>query len=1323
MGDDESDISENPVDRILEESGLTVSVVQDWLAPMKLSLPEAPPSRRMKGKLEFEEKQFELRQRIEELRKQPFQPEWQETKDRSLSMATMLMTQGKLGEAKELLDSLAQRVLTSPPSVDPPVLPEDEQDAPLPPRMKAKVEFEEKQFALRQRIEGLRKQAFLPEWDEMKEKSLSDAALLVASGKFDEATKFIDELTLKVAPSAPLVDIPILPKDDPIGEEKDAKPLPSDPLDAINKVLTTARAAQETIRLGTMKLLVIQGEYLDAQRKRAEKTNPSEEFNSLTEEMSRALEEFKLVNVRCGSALAELKRQEQLRDMIAVDQPNTSSAAVKLHGAAKIELAKRVQKAEEACAMGADTELKLAKAFREGGQFTAREGVKLYEPENFELPSVLRDLMAKIKLTTGHYRGAKRPLTSALLQLNEWLALAGKGRPLPETAAGQITVFESEAGNASKDFGKWNAAINNPWKSARNQAKPLKKEDHLETLEVFWRAEKLYDEFSSAFGEADEEAKSVMFTVGLLKAASAPPTASPSEANDELTRRLEEVNKRREIVNDPIGRLITAKDKLAEKKKVLAKIDASQVSVLESALTDLNQVIEKAQANLLALQRAMQEVNMVGGLIKTRYSVKGIDKKKVERLKKATTHLGSAISPALKEGEKTVGALIALRDEIMRKSAALGKAASVEDTVRLQGVLKDLPPLPGKDALFPAKGVSKWKAETAKGGDQKSTKLFADVTKAWELAEKTTDSKSLDALDRAAAIFLQEFESSKTDVVEVNEKRAEKCREAQRLVRKMRLTLERDSLPEPPWTEAHATTAKKIEAGTLLENGTPAKAPSAKGESDSFFINNSDGKPAFIFKPKQGENVKTDLGGREGEGVVREVLTSKFNDQMKEMIGVDFGVSPTGVARLESDSFANGEKSSEKSRVGALQQAIPNEGSLLDKLAEDPGFAKSIKTEDVQKVALMDFLTLQGDRNAGNLLVQDVGGEKRLVPIDGGFAFPSTELFGVASAGMCGGRMDVDAPAPTSEEEREKAKGGLEGKNALMLLPQSEEKFSEEMLKSIAALDPGALARGLKKSSGEISDTAPEVGGLVTDENIENVRRSAVFIKKAAPLFTVAELAEIYATDFKRILAAPVKQLDKEITAVIALGRKRADFNKSVNVDEEEYKKLGGDGEIVKLGWEPKLDRMLRLNLKRKIGILKKGEKAPPPKDEEAKQKPPADEKALEREYKTLGGDKELLKVIKRPDGNSSPKLNVESKLIAKLGRLRNWKKFGDYGGDSAYRKLIALYRANQYTPFDQLPKNLQAAVATFAASTWDPDTFILASKVEAFIDFNKFKK
>ena len=69
-----------------------------------------------------------------------------------------------------------------------------------------------------------------------------------------------------------------------------------------------------------------------------------------------------------------------------------------------------------------------------------------------------------------------------------------------------------------------------------------------------------------------------------------------------------------------------------------------------------------------------------------------------------------------------------------------------------------------------------------------------------------------------------------------------------------------------------------------------SKPPKGKGESDSFFIYGPDGKPSAIFKPKEGENVKD---GLPGGGAAREILTSKFNDLIKNSTGLDFGVAPT----------------------------------------------------------------------------------------------------------------------------------------------------------------------------------------------------------------------------------------------------------------------------------------------------------------------------------------------------------------------------------------------------------------------------------------------
>ena len=635
-----------------------------------------------------------------------------------------------------------------------------------------------------------------------------------------EAPHDQEEADLPPPPSVPLPPVP-----------KPAAPLPTDPFDAVNALMQESRTQQELIRQAADELLAIQDRYLNLQGDRAEAANPSDAFNDLTAQMAKTIENFQAVNARADRAMTRLLRLEQDLKSVDLTAPNTPASATRLHAKATAELTDRVKKGLATRDQGSKAETALLKAFNDKVNFTAREGVKVYDADSFELSSILRDLTARLQATTQQYRDARQQLAPDLTRANGLHDLATKGKPLPNTVANELAGFQAKAEDLAKKFGKWNAAINNPWKGASAKIKQLKKEDHLETLELFWRGEKLYDDFSSAYGDADETAKNLLHLVKLLNSAIAAAPASPADADKELAAQIQTITKIREINSDPIQRLNAAKGALAEKKKQLAKIDAGNLPALEAALTDLNQDIEKLRANLRSFERSAQEAGIVEGLIKTRFSSKGVDKKKVETLKKACAAVEKQITPAAKEGAKTEAALVALRDDLVAKRAALGKAASVKDTVRLQSVLKELPPLLGKDALFPAKGVGKWKNETSKGGDKKATTLFAAVTKAWEAAEKNPGNDALDQLDSAAAAFLSHFATLSQDGAPhaADTKRADKCREAQRLVRKMKLRNDRDSLPEPPWTEAQATKAKQIEACSLLESGTPAKSTQRQG--------------------------------------------------------------------------------------------------------------------------------------------------------------------------------------------------------------------------------------------------------------------------------------------------------------------------------------------------------------------------------------------------------------------------------------------------------------------------------------------------------------
>ncbi len=106
-----------------------------------------------------------------------------------------------------------------------------------------------------------------------------------------------------------------------------------------------------------------------------------------------------------------------------------------------------------------------------------------------------------------------------------------------------------------------------------------------------------------------------------------------------------------------------------------------------------------------------------------------------------------------------------------------------------------------------------------------------------------------------------------------------------------------------------------------------------------------------------------------------------------------------------------------------------------------------INTDDIQKIAMLDFLTLNLDRQLENVLVNDTGGEVRLIPIDAGNAIPPRGVFDQLTE--LGNSMTAQPYDP---------KVGLkDGQNALAQMPQAQSKFSPEMLLQIEKLDPEQL--------------------------------------------------------------------------------------------------------------------------------------------------------------------------------------------------------------------------------------------------------------------------
>ena len=124
------------------------------------------------------------------------------------------------------------------------------------------------------------------------------------------------------------------------------------------------------------------------------------------------------------------------------------------------------------------------------------------------------------------------------------------------------------------------------------------------------------------------------------------------------------------------------------------------------------------------------------------------------------------------------------------------------------------------------------------------------------------------------------------------------------------------------WNTRRAECPEAGDQAALLLEFSPAKPPKSKGQSDSFFIQGTDGRPAYILKPINGESRFSDVWP-EGGGAAREIVLSRMNDVFRDRLGLDFGVPKATAVKLEHDSFREGTKSKDRVRVGALQEAVP----------------------------------------------------------------------------------------------------------------------------------------------------------------------------------------------------------------------------------------------------------------------------------------------------------------------------------------------------------------------------------------------------------------
>ena len=396
---------------------------------------------------------------------------------------------------------------------------------------------------------------------------------------------------------------------------------------------------------------------------------------------------------------------------------------------------------------------------------------------------------------------------------------------------------------------------------------------------------------------------------------------------------------------------------------------------------------------------------------------------------------------------------------------------------------------------------------------------FKKVTAAMKEVEKNPSEPNLAAVELAARTYLNGYDEDDQANDAKTQRKAEICRNALLDVAAQRKHAQRlKALGTPPWNAKEETAARALQAEMLLDRKPAAKLGAGEsGASESFFIPDKSGGKAFIFKPGDGENV-SGYGWQVGGGAPREVMVSAVNEKLKES-GLDCGVGRTSLMRLDHPSIATPQSGGHTQRVGAAQDFVPsNRKTLADYNEYDEEGKRScaLPKNEVQKVLLLDFVTLQLDRNDGNLLFQDgEDGKGRAVPIDAGNALPTREAF---------------------ESKRRAFTAG-----ALFQTDHAAQPFSPEMLSSIENMDPEKIAESMAQTNQVMGQVDPNAPGMIPPETIEMVRRSILFLKKAAgELKSPQQLGEAYQYTLQKVFDAPPDKIEQAIEAAIKETKLRA---------------------------------------------------------------------------------------------------------------------------------------------------------------------------------------
>jgi hypothetical protein len=452
---------------------------------------------------------------------------------------------------------------------------------------------------------------------------------------------------------------------------------------------------------------------------------------------------------------------------------------------------------------------------------------------------------------------------------------------------------------------------------------------------------------------------------------------------------------------------------------------------------------------------------------------------------------------------------------------------------------------------------------------------FKEFVAALKKAERDRSEENLNAVVQAADSYIEHFQRlEERQGDEESQKKYRLCIRAKQDVARWRTALAFEALGAPPWDEQAETVAAELYTKWAFEHGDSfdgdevretRKLATPAGNQGGISVKwtlettrkNGEVGPKYLFKPIDGINDLM-LGFPKGGEAPREVLGKAIGDQLQTVLGVELGVPETHLVEIDNERLPgqDGEidRTKPPQRLGSMQHWDKHGKPLSGRLEEDPGLKDRIPVEECQKMAVLDLVTLNMDRNPNNFLVEERDGQTpKLVPIDHGMILPSRE-------GL---------------KQRRHRLGGAYG--AIPRLPGSRQPFTDEMKKKIEEIDEDEVIQGIRDSLQTMKQRHPEAfdKAQVGEDNLELARRSIRFLKKAAaaqPPLNLTDIYDAYAHDLEKIFDSSEKEMEQRFDEAITNARQR-----SADRTRCEELVLGPNGvdnreRLNQLGWLPDLN-------------------------------------------------------------------------------------------------------------------------------------------------------